>query len=55
MQRIPSQPSAGEGVVVTVVVVDEGEGVVVVFGGEAEGVFGDEVAVGDAGGAPKGA
>ena len=33
-----------------VVVVDEGEGVVVVFGGEAEGVFGDEVAVGDAGG-----
>ena len=28
-----------------VVVVDEGEGVVVVFGGEAEGVFGDKVAV----------
>ena len=34
-----------------VVVVDEGEGVVVKFGGEAEGVFGEEVAVGDAGGA----
>ena len=33
-----------------VVVVDEGEGVVVVFGGEAEGVFGDKIAVGDAGG-----
>ena len=34
-----------------VVVVDEGEGVVVKFGGEAEGVFGEEVTVGDAGGA----
>ena len=33
-----------------VVVVDEGEGVVVKFGGEAEGVFGEEVTVGDAGG-----
>ena len=33
-----------------VVVVDEGEGGVVVFGGEAEGIFGDKVAVGDAGG-----
>ena len=33
-----------------VIVVDEGEGGVVVFGGEAEGVFGDKVAVGDAGG-----
>ena len=48
---IPSQPAAGEGVVVAIVVVDEGEGVVVVFGGEAEGVFGEDVAVGDAGGA----
>ena len=34
-----------------IVIVDEGEAVVVVFRGEAEGVFGDEVAVGDAGGA----
>ena len=34
-----------------VVVVDEEGGGVVVFGGEAEGVFGEEVAVGDAGGA----
>ena len=34
-----------------VVVVDEGEGVVVKFGGEAEGIFGEEVAIGDAGGA----
>lgn len=34
----------------SVIVVDEGEGVVVVFGGEAERVFGDEIAVGDAGG-----
>ena len=34
-----------------VVVVDEGEAVIVVFAGEAEGVFGEEVAVGDAGGA----
>ena len=34
-----------------VVVVDEGGGVIVVFGGETEGVFGEEVAVGDAGGA----
>ena len=34
-----------------VVVVDEGEGVIVKFGGEAEGVFGEDVAVGDAGGA----
>ena len=33
-----------------VVVVDEGSGVVVVFRGEAEGVFGEDVAVGDAGG-----
>ena len=33
-----------------VVVVDEGEVVVVVFGREAEGVFGEDVAVGDAGG-----
>ena len=35
----------------TVVVVDEAEGVVVDLGGEAEGVFGEEVTVGDAGGA----
>ena len=34
----------------TVVVVDEAEGVVVDLGGEAEGVFGEEVTVGDAGG-----
>ena len=34
-----------------VVVVDEGEAVIVVFAGEAEVVFGEEVAVGDAGGA----
>ena len=34
-----------------IVVVSEAEGEVVVFGGEAEGVFGEEVAVGDAGGA----
>ena len=33
-----------------VVVVDEEGGGVVVFGGEAEGVFGEDVAVGDAGG-----
>ena len=33
-----------------VVVVDEAEGVVVDLGGEAEGVFGEEVAIGDAGG-----
>ena len=35
----------------TVVVVDEAEGGVVDFGGETEGVFGEEIAVGDAGGA----
>ena len=35
----------------TVVVVDEAEGVVVDLGGEAEGVFGEEVTVGDAGSA----
>ena len=34
-----------------VVVVDEEGGGVVVFGGEAEGVFGEEVAIGNAGGA----
>ena len=33
-----------------VVVVDEEGGGVVVFGGETEGVFGDKIAVGDAGG-----
>ena len=35
----------------TIIVVNEAEGEVVVFGGEAEGVFGEEVEVGDAGGA----
>ena len=49
--RVSSQPTAGEGIVVAVVVVDEGDGGVVVFGGESEGVFGEDVAVGDAGGA----
>ena len=34
-----------------IIIIDESEGVVVVFGGEAEGVFGEDVAVGDAGGA----
>ena len=34
-----------------VIVIDKGEGVVMELGGEAEGIFGDEVAVGDAGGA----
>ena len=34
-----------------VVVVGEGKDVIVVFGGETEGVFGEDVAVGDAGGA----
>ena len=34
-----------------IVVVDEAEGGVVDFGGETEGVFGEEVTVGDAGGA----
>ena len=34
-----------------IVVVSEAEGEVVVFGGEAEGVFGEEVEVGDPGGA----
>ena len=37
--------------VVTIVVIDKSHGVVVIFRGEAEGVFGEEVAVGDAGGA----
>ena len=35
----------------TIIVVNEAKGGVVVFRGEAEGVFGEEVAVGDAGGA----
>ena len=34
-----------------IIIIDESEGVVVVFGGEAEGVFGEKVAVGDAGSA----
>ena len=34
-----------------IVVINEAEDVVMVFGGEAEGVFGEKVAVGDAGGA----
>ena len=34
-----------------IVVINETEDVVMVFGGEAEGVFGEKVAVGDAGGA----
>ena len=34
----------------TIIVVNEAKGGVVVFRGEAEGVFGEEVAVGDAGG-----
>ena len=34
----------------TIVVIDKSYGVVVGFGGEAEGVFGEEVTVGDAGG-----
>ena len=48
--EIPSKPPSIFWVVVTVVVVDEAEGVVVDLGGEAEGVFGEEVTVGDAGG-----
>ena len=35
----------------TIIVVNEAEGEVVIFRREAEGVFGEEVAVGDAGGA----
>ena len=35
----------------TIVVIDKSHGVVVIFRGEAEGVFGEDVAVGDAGGA----
>ena len=34
-----------------IIVVNEAKGGVVVFRGEAEGVFGEEVAIGDAGGA----
>ena len=37
--------------VVTIIVVDEAEGRVVDLGGETEGVFGEEVAIGNAGGA----
>ena len=39
----------------TVVVVNETEGSIVGFGRKAEGVFGEEVAIGDAGGAGDGA
>ena len=44
-------PPADNRVVMPIIVVNEAEGEVVVFGGEAEGVFGEDVAVGDAGGA----
>ena len=37
--------------VVTIIVVNEAEGEVVIFRRETEGVFGEEVAIGDAGGA----
>ena len=44
-------PPADNRVVMPIIVVNEAEGEVVIFRREAEGVFGDKVAVGDAGGA----
>ena len=44
-------PPADNRVVMPIIVVNEVEGGIVDFRGEAEGVFGEEVAVGDAGGA----
>ena len=44
-------PPADNRVVMPIIVVNEAEGEVVIFRREAEGVFGEEVAIGDAGGA----
>ena len=43
-------PPADNRVVMPIIVVNEAEGEVVIFRREAEGVFGEEVAIGDAGG-----
>ena len=50
LQWFSRTPSSNVSLVMPAIVVDEGGWGVVVFGGEAEGIFGDKVAVGDAGG-----